>query len=201
MLSFFKHLVRYWWVWAALIALLGTAWLLREVRTSPPVAVGVQRSTHIDVTAEEITRLREIGQWEFLTVSTEEMVEWHRSRTFGNDHMVRIYQGRLRLGFDTRQLRPDWFRAEGDSIAHLTLPPVGLLDENFIDEARTRTFYEKGTCPPDTLERLYHTAQQRMRQRGLSARHLHDAEENARRQFTQIFQALGYRQCHITFKK
>ena len=124
-----------------------------------------------------------------------------RSRTFGNDHMVRIYQGRLRLGFDTRQLRPDWFRAEGDSIAHLTLPPVGLLDENFIDEARTRTFYEKGTCPPDTLERLYHTAQQRMRQRGLSARHLHDAEENARRQFTQIFQALGYSQCHITFKK
>ena len=30
MLSFFKHLVRYWWVWAALIALLGTAWLLRS---------------------------------------------------------------------------------------------------------------------------------------------------------------------------
>ena len=114
MLSFFKHLVRYWWVRAALIALLGTAWLLREVRTPPP---------------------------------------------------------------------------------------VGLLDENFIDAARTRTFYEKGTCPPDTLERLYHTAQQRMRQRGLSARHLHDAEENARRQFTQIFQALGYSQCHITFKK
>ena len=39
MLSFFKHLVRYWWVWAALIALLEKARYGIEGRTGTRISM------------------------------------------------------------------------------------------------------------------------------------------------------------------
>lgn len=37
----------------------------------------------------------------------------------------------------------EWAQAHGDTVT-LRLPAVHLLDKNFIDEARTKVFYESG---------------------------------------------------------
>lgn len=159
----------------------------------------VVHNTRIDVTPEQIMAVRDIGQWEFLTINTEEVVEWEHKRTFGTDRLVRIYQGTLRLGVDMQKASDGWFVSLPDSTAQLTLPPVSLLDERFIDEARTRSFYERGTVTPDVLDQLYAQAQQKMRRRCLTPQNMQAAESNARQQFERIFRQMGFKRVVVKF--
>ena len=194
-------LLRYWWVAAIAVALVASAFMVKTVRQHPPVKLEVHRSTRIDVTAEEVRSIRDVGQWEFLNITTEEMVEWSRSRTFGTDRLVRIYTGTLRIGVDMKKAAGDWFTSKPDSVAELHLPKVALLDANFIDEARTRSFYEKGSYPPEALKSLYEQARQRMLRRCLTPQNLKQAEANARSQFTHLFQTLGFKRVDIHFDR
>ena len=194
-------LLRYWWVAAISVALVAAAFVAKTVSQHPPVKLEVHRSTRIDVTAEEVRSIRDVGQWEFLNITTEEMVEWSRSRTFGTDRLVRIYTGTLRIGVDMKKAGDDWFTSKPDSVAELHLPKVALLDANFIDEARTRSFYEKGSYPPEALKSLYEQARQLMLRRCLTPQNLKQAESNACSQFTQLFLGLGFKRVNIYFDK
>ena len=181
---------------AVIVVVVVKAW-----QKDPPISLSVVHNTRIDVTPEEIQSIRDIGQWEFLSISTEEMVEWHRHRTFGNDHLVRIYQGTLRIGVDMAHAKEDWLQSLPDSTAIVHLPAIGLLDNQFIDEARTRTFYEKGSIPPAILDQLYATAAQKMRHRCLTPQNLKRAENNARTHFARIVRAMGFKRVEIVFDK
>ena len=81
------------------------------------------------------------------------MVDTIRKGFFSDDKLARIYYGTLRIGIDTRQLKEGWLKTEGDSIL-VTLPDVQLLDRHFIDEARTKSFYERGRWSPADREAL-----------------------------------------------
>lgn len=192
-------LLRYWWLWAIVAGLVAVAVIYRNVAMHPPVSLKVTSSTTIDVTPEELRAVRDIGQWEFLSFSTEEMAEWRRHRTFVDDHLVRIYSGTLRLGIDLTEAGEDWFTSLPDSTARLILPPIRLLDTHFIDEARTRSFYQRGSMPADTLEVLYERAREAMLARCMTPERLRTAERNAREEFTRIFQSLGFKRVEITF--
>lgn len=194
-------MLRYWWVGAIAIALVAVALLYKDFTNHPPISLKVERNTRIDVTPEQIQSVRDIGQWEFLSVNTEEMVEWHQRRTFGADHLVRIYQGTLRVGINMEHAAADWFTSLPDSTARLKLPPIELLDNNFIDEARTRSFYEHGTIPTQVLDQLYAEAQQKMRKRCLTPQNMQAAEKNARQQFERIFKQMGFKRVEISFVK
>ncbi len=54
----------------------------------------------IDVTPTQIVSIKAIGEWEFLSVSAEELVDTVRKGLFSNDELARIYYGTLRLGVD-----------------------------------------------------------------------------------------------------
>lgn len=192
-------LVRYWWLWLIVAGLVAVAVVVRTVSEHPPVTLEVKRDTRIDVTPEEVRSIRDIGQWEFMAVTTEELVEWSRSRTFGMDRLTRIYTGTLRLGVDMKKCSDDWFTSLPDSVAALKLPPVELLDSNFIDEARTRSFYEHGSVPPQASDELYRKARAQMMQRCLTAQNLQTAERNARERVSQVFRAMGFKRVDITF--
>ena len=191
--------LRYWWVGAIALGLWAITQLYDKIVETPPVQLEVVRDTRIDLTPEEISSIRDIGQWEFLSVSTEEMVEWHKTSTFGDKHLVRIYQGTLRLGIDMDRCKSDWFTSLEDSTAQLKLPAVDLLDSHFIDEARTRSFYEKGTISSTVYDQLYLQAEKAMRQRCLTPQNLKHAEENAEEHFTRIFKSLGFKTVRIQF--
>ena len=106
--------------------------------------------------------------------------------------------GTLRLGIDMSRADDRWFEARGDT-AVLRLPDVGLLDDNFIDETRTRAFYEKGSWPAAELDRLYERARTAMLRRHLTKAHLDEARQSAREQFTRIFQGLGFTTVDVSF--
>jgi len=153
----------------------------------------------IDHTPTQIQSIKAIGEWEFLSVSLEELTDTVRKGFFSDDELSRIYYGTLRLGINMHQVEPGWLETEGDSV-RLTLPRVELLDRDFIDEARTKPFFETGSWKPEDREALYRQAHERMLQHGLTKENLAAAETNAREQITSLMRAMGFRKVTITFK-
>ena len=154
----------------------------------------------IDVTPTQIQSIRDIGEWEFLSISNEELVDTIRKGLFSDDHLVRIYYGTLRFGVDMQQTSPGWLTVKGDTVKAI-LPKVGLLDKNFIDEARTLSFYESGKWKPQDREDLYWKAHRQMLKRCMTTANLKTAQENAETQFRQMLQAMGYKNVEITIEK
>lgn len=151
-------------------------------------------------TPTQIESMRAIGEWEFLSVSNEELVDTVRKGLFSDDHLVRIYYGTLRLGINMHQARPHWLTVSGDT-ATAVLPKVGLLDKNFIDEARTKSFYESGSWQESDREALYKKAYRMMLQRCMTPTNLKAAEENAEAQFRKMLLTLGYKNVIIKFER
>lgn len=156
--------------------------------------------TSIDLTPTQIQSMKAIGEWEFLSVNTEELVDTVRKGIFTNDELVRIYYGTLRLGLNMHQVEPGWIKTKGDSIT-ITLPKIGLLDKDFIDEARTKSFYESGSWKPSDRDALYKKAYRRMLTHGLTKENLEAAEMNADQQMRHMMQSMGFKKVNITFKK
>ena len=153
----------------------------------------------IDPTPTQIQSIRDIGEWEFLSISAEEMVDTVRKGFFTDDELVRIYYGTLRLGIDMQQLRDDAMVVKGDSV-EVTLPKVGLLDNDFIDEAKTKSFYESGKWTPQAHQALYQKAHRQMLHHCLTKENLTSAQTNAESQLRNLFTQLGYKTITLTFE-
>lgn len=115
----------------------------------------------------QVKSIEAIGQWEFLSINDEELVDTTRHGFFGDDHLVRIYYGTLRLGIDMRDVKEGWLKADKDSIT-CTLPDIKLLDNNFIDEAKTQSFYEDGKWTGKDRQAMYYRAYDNMKRRCLT---------------------------------
>lgn len=153
----------------------------------------------IDVTPTQITSIKAIGEWEFLSISAEELVDTLRKGIFSNDELARIYYGTLRLGVNMHQARPGWIKTTGDSVT-VTLPKIGLLDKDFIDEARTKSFYESGKWSTSDREAMYRKAHRQMKRHCLTKENLQAAEANGREQFERMMQAMGFAHVNIIFE-
>ena len=154
---------------------------------------------NIEPTPTQIQSIRDIGEWEFLSVSAEEMVDTVRKGIFTDDELVRIYYGTLRLGIDMQHLSDDAITVKGDSV-EVILPKVGLLDKDFIDEAKTKSFYESGKWSPQAHDALYRKAHSQMLQHCLTPENLTSAQSNAETQVSNLFKSLGYKNVIINFQ-
>jgi len=184
-------------LFCAAILIIAFFWL-RSCMKDDHIELGAD--TAIDSTPTQIQSIKAIGEWEFLSVSVEELADTVRKGILSNDELARIYYGTLRLGINTHQMEPGWLEAEGDTV-RLTLPKIGLLDQDFIDEARTKPFFEDGTWKPEDREALYRQARRNMMIHGLTRENLAAAEENAREQIGNLMKAMGYKTVVITFKQ
>ena len=156
--------------------------------------------TEINLTPTQIQSMKAIGEWEFLSISAEELVDTVRKGLFSDDELVRIYYGTLRIGLNMHQVEPGWITAQGDSVT-MILPKIGLLDKDFIDEARTKPFFEKGTWKPADRDEMYKKAYGLMLKHCLTKENLKAAEMNADLQMRNMMQSMGYNHVKITFKK
>lgn len=154
----------------------------------------------IDPTPTQIQSIRDIGEWEFLSISAEEMVDTVRKGFFSDDELVRIYYGTLRLGINMQNLRDDAITLQGDTL-QVTLPKVSLLDKDFIDEAKTKSFYESGKWTPQAHQALYQKAHRQMLQHSLTKENLTTAQSNAEPQLSNLFKSLGYKNVILRFEE
>ncbi len=181
-----------------LVAIILVLWWL--LFTEKDNHLSLEVNSDINVTPEQIQRIKAIGEWEFLSISDEELVDTVRKGLFKDDQLVRIYYGTLRLGVNLQHVKDGWIKTQGDSIS-VTLPKVGLLDEQFIDEARTKAFYESGKWTPKDREALYHKAHRQMKAHCLTPQNLKSAENNADTQFRRMMKAIGYNNIIIRFEQ
>lgn len=192
--------VKFRYLWLILLAVVIVALCLRRCRDEWQSGEGLHVSSNkqIDVSPEEIRKIKDIGQWEFLSIRTEELAELDEQALLGDKQLAKIYTGTVRIGIDMKKAPDDWFTAKGDT-AVLYLPAVGLLDNNFIDEAQTKAFYEKGTWRPEDKNKLYAIAHRKMLARCLTIDNLRAARQQASAQFDQIFFAFGYKYVIINY--
>lgn len=193
--------VKFRYLWLILLAVVIVALCLRRCRDEWQSGEGLHVSSNkqIDVSPEEIRKIKDIGQWEFLSIRTEELAELDEQALLGDKQLAKIYTGTVRIGIDMKKAPDDWFTAKGDT-AVLYLPAVGLLDNNFIDEAQTKAFYEKGTWRPEDKNKLYAIAHRKMLARCLKVENLRAARQQASAQFSQIFFAFGYKYVIINYE-
>ncbi|MBR0259149.1 MAG: DUF4230 domain-containing protein [Prevotella sp.] len=171
-------------------------WLVSGISQSE---VSLDVNQEIDLTPEQITSIEAIGEWEFLAIANEELVDTTRKGFFSNDHLVRIYYGTVRLGIDMKNVEPGWIETEGDSIV-VTLPQPDLLDKHFIDEAKTKSFFESGKWSQKDREQLYQKAYRQMLVHCLTPENLRTARENGEAQFSRMMKTMGYEHVSIRWK-
>ena len=196
-----KNFIRIYKVQIALFIAIAIAVIfvfLVLVRTVRSAEVAFVSDGRIDITPEQIESIRAIGEWEFLSVSDEEMVDTVRRGFFSDDRLARIYYGTMRLGIDMRELTSDRITVSGDTVTIL-MPPIRLLDDNFIDEARTRAFHESGRWSADDREAMYRRAAARMKQKGLTQENIRSAETNADVQLRDMMKAMGFATVVVRF--
>lgn len=182
---------------AVAVLLIAVSFWLKSAVKDSHVDFGTE--TTIDMTPTQIQSIKAIGEWEFLSVSAEELVDTVRKGLFRDDELVRIYYGTLRLGVNMHQVKRGWLQATGDSVT-VTLPQVVLLDKEFIDEARTKPFYEVGTWKPADRETLYKKAYRQMMSHCMTKENLQAAKANGEAQFRSMMRSLGYKHVKIVFE-
>ena len=149
----------------------------------------------------QVESIEAIGQWEFLAINDEELVDTTRHGFFGDDQLVRIYYGTLRLGIDMKDVKEGWIQTDEkkDSIV-CTLPPIRLLDNNFIDEAKTKSFFEEGKWTGADRQAMYDRANVMMKKRCLTPVNYQTARRNAKQQFKDMFKTMGFTNVRIEFE-
>lgn len=154
--------------------------------------------SEIIMTASQIESIRRIGQWEFLSINDEEMVDTIRKGFFSDDHLVRIYYGTLRLGIDLSDFDATRITKHEDSLV-VQLPKVILLDNHFIDEARTQSFHESGSWTNNDRQALYERARRKMKSRCITPATLEGTRQLAESQIRRLLMAMGFEKVSIRF--
>lgn len=188
------------WTTVASVAVAAVAVVLTLAHLGRDTSASLGSDEKIDPTPTLVTSMKSIGQWEFMAIADEEIVDTVRHGFFSDDELVRIYYGTLRIGVDLSQASDSWVARDGDSVT-VTLPPVKLLDPNFIDEGRTKSFFESGTWSNADRAALYDRARRAMIARCVTPANLRAAEQNAAGQMSRLMLSLGFKKAGVRFEK
>lgn len=162
------------------------------MRCNSTTSLHMSHEGHMEITPTQIDSIRSIGQWEFLSIADEEIVDTVRHGFFGDDQLSRIYYGTLRLGLDLRTMPDDWITMDHDTVV-VTIPSARLLDDDFLDEARTRSFIEEGKWSEADRAALTQKAIALMRRRCLTPANIRRANDNAKVQIEQLIRSMGFK--------
>jgi hypothetical protein len=179
---------------AIIFVVTGLYWLNKDN------SISIEENKKIDLTPTMIKSIEDIGEWEFLQVNDEELTDTTRHGFFGDDELTRIYYGTLRLGINLHEAKKNWIMVDNDTIK-ATLPPIKLLDTDFIDEARTKPFSESGTWTDKDRKILYDKAYNAMKTRCMTTDNINKAKENAMKQFSNMLHSMGFEYIKIQFEK
>jgi len=183
---------------AAVVVVAAFIWVARSIKQSE---VTIATDERIALTPQQITSIKSIGEWEFLSVVNEELVDTVRKGMLSDDYLARIYYGTARLGINMHQVAPGWItQGDGDTLL-VTLPPVGLLERDFIDEARTKSFFERGKWSHQDRESLYHKAYRQMISHSMTAENLKAARENGEALFVSMMKSMGFPRVRVRFSE
>lgn len=195
-----ERITKTWFLILAGVVVMVVVVVMLLTRLAQSNSLQITQQGAMGITPVQIERIKNIGQWEFLSVSDEELVDTVRHGFFGDDELSRIYYGTLRLGIDLQEVDDGWITMTKDTV-DVVLPAIKLLDKQFVDEARTKAFYEEGRWSEADKARLTVRAAKAMEARCLTPSNIRSAEQNATTQFSAMLRAMGYEYSRIRFKQ
>jgi hypothetical protein len=178
------------------MVLVGICLILLIVGTG--TTIHVTEDKHIAITPAEIKQIKDIGQWEFLSIEDEELVDTIRKGIFSDDELVRVYYGTVSLGVDLKTTKEGWITMLGDTV-DVSLPPIQVLDPDIVDEAASKPFFETGKWNQNAREALYHKAKKQIFNRCFTRENIKQAQESAISHFQQLVEAMGYEHVKVHF--
>ena len=119
---------------------------------------------------------------------------------FSDDQLTRLYYGTLRLGIDLSKTDDNWITTNHDTVM-VVLPPIQLLDDNFMDEARTRAVFESGKWSETDKAMLTIRAKETMKAQCITQQNINSAEQNATTQFANLLHSMGFKWVKVSFQK
>lgn len=166
---------------------------------------GTEEDIRAEMTPAVLDSIRSIGEWQLMTVPLTIEVDTVSKRWLGlvKDKLRRSYTGRMSLGINLHKLPDEWSRIDHDTI-FLTVPDVCLLDSNFIDESRTRVLLSENDdfeADPKVKGAMLRTARSRMINTGVIPSNLKNCRDQAARELTRRFKAIGYADVKVSFNK
>jgi len=168
-------------------------------KSSGPIAsLKMEVNEAIEKNGQLVTDMKEIKQWEFLVVNDEEVVDSVNKGFIYDDMLIRIYYGSLHFGIDMEDMADNALQVKGDTIV-AQLPPIKLLDDEFINETNTQAFYEQGNWKDEAKSQLLEKAKNIMRKNCLTQENFRLAEENGLQQMESFFRSLGFNHIVIEF--
>lgn len=178
------------------MVLVGVGLILLIVGTGSNVHVSEDKT--IAITPLQIKQIKDIGQWEFLSVEDEELVDTVRKGVFSDDELVRVYYGTVSLGVDLSRAADGWITMSGDTV-DVSLPPIEVLDPDIVDEAASQPFFETGKWNQKAREALYHKAKKRIIERCYTRDNIESAQRSAVSHFQQVVEAMGFEHVRVHF--
>ncbi len=178
------------------MVLVGIGLLLLIIGTGSNVHLSEDKS--IAITPLQIKQIKDIGQWEFLSVRDEELVDTIRKGLFSDDELVRVYYGTVSLGVDLKKAGDSWITMRGDTV-DVSLPPIEVLDPDIVDEAASQPFFETGKWNQKAREALYQKAKKQIIQRCYTRENIENAQSSAITHFRQLVEAMGFEHVEVHF--
>ena len=199
-----KRTLRFYITAALLCLAVGVAAYLALRSVFSGSSLTTEAEERIERTPAVVDSIRSIGQWELASVELSVDVDTIRKRWIGlvKDEVKRRYTGKLSIGIDMTQLQDGCYAVSGDTIT-VTLPAVGLLDTNFIDESRTRTLIadnEEFADNPQVKKAMLEKARRRLAAQGADSKTIADCSQRAASEVTDRFSAIGYATVVVLFK-
>ena len=161
------------------------------------VTAGHQTEVVVTPTPVNLDSIRAIGQWAFLTVEMDEVVDTVDRGLFSSDRISVAYHGTLHYGIDVAEARPGWV-----TIVSVVLPPVKLLDYRFLDERNVKVYEGRDDMDfinkPTVRAALVRKAKAAMIRRGRE--NIPEARGKAEAEVRRIFSQHGYKKIVVSFE-
>lgn len=166
------------------------------------VTAGHQTEVVVTPTPVNLDSIRAIGQWAFLAVEMDEVVDTVDRGLFSSDRISVAYHGTLHYGIDVAEARPGWVTIAGDTAVSVVLPPVKLLDDRFLDERNVKVYEGRDDMDfinkPTVRAALVRKAKAAMIRRGRE--NIPEARGKAEAEVRRIFSQHGYKKIVVRFE-
>ncbi len=152
------------------------------------VTAGHQTEVVVTPTPVNLDSIRAIGQWAFLTVEMDEVVDTVDQGLFSSDRISVAYHGTLHYGINVAEARPGWVTIAGDTAVSVVLPPVKLLDDRFLDERNVKVY--EGRDDMDFINKPIRRGRE----------NIPEARGKAEAEVRRIFSQHGYKKIVVCFE-
>ena len=174
---------------AAIVVVL-VAFIVISKCFAPQLFEVVRHNDDIELTPTQISEIKSSNSWCFYQVEIGPM----RVDTIsGFANLSRFYYGTLHIGVDINKAADNWI-VQSDDTVYVSLPPIEVLDDEFIDESRTTTFDESHVLTEwsnDDYAALLAKAHRQMLSVYFSPANIATAKHDGRQRMTDIVRSFG----------